>query len=75
VHFALVISEMGVSQTIICLAWTWTTIILISASQVARIISMRHLYLTPLLLSYLKLHPTYSCHFRSLLACSTFSFP
>jgi hypothetical protein len=35
VHFALVILEMGVSQTI-CLSWPRTLILLISASQVGR---------------------------------------
>jgi hypothetical protein len=41
VHFALVILEMGVLQTI-CLDWPWTVILLISASQVARITGVSH---------------------------------
>jgi hypothetical protein len=45
VHFALVILEMGISQTI-CTGWTLTAILLILASQVARIIGVGHQHLT-----------------------------
>jgi hypothetical protein len=41
VHFALVILEMGVSQTI-SLGWSQTMILLISASQVATITGVSH---------------------------------
>jgi hypothetical protein len=44
VHFALFILEMGVFQTI-CLSWPLTVILLISASQVARIIGVSHWHL------------------------------
>jgi hypothetical protein len=43
VHFALVILEMEVSWSI-CLCWLQTTILPISASQVARITGMSHLH-------------------------------
>jgi hypothetical protein len=40
-HFALIVLEMGVLRTI-CLGWPPTVILLIPASQVARITSMSH---------------------------------
>jgi hypothetical protein len=46
VHFALVILEMGISQTI-CPGWHWTEILPISASQEARIIGVSHQWLVP----------------------------
>jgi hypothetical protein len=44
VHFALVILEMGVSRTI-CPSWLQILILLISASQVTKIIGANHWYL------------------------------
>jgi hypothetical protein len=48
-HFALVILEMGVSQTV-CLGWSWTMILLISVSIVARITGLNHWRLAPFFL-------------------------
>jgi hypothetical protein len=41
IHFVLVILEMGFWRTI-CPGWPWTTILPISASQVARILGVGH---------------------------------
>jgi hypothetical protein len=42
--FALVIVEMGYHE-LFCLGWSWKAIVLISASQVARIIDLSHWHL------------------------------
>jgi hypothetical protein len=52
VHFAVVILEMEFSQTV-CPGWPQTTLLLISASQVARIIGRSHQYLV--FLNFLRL--------------------
>jgi hypothetical protein len=46
VHFDLVVLEISVLK-IISLGWYWTEVLLISASQVARIIGVSHHYLAP----------------------------
>jgi hypothetical protein len=46
-HFSLIILEMGVSPSI-CLGWPSTMFLLISASQVERIIGMSHQLLAAL---------------------------
>jgi hypothetical protein len=48
-HPALFSFKEGKVSSIICPSWPWTMILLISVSQVARIISVSHQYLADLL--------------------------
>jgi hypothetical protein len=61
VHFALVILQVGVSQTVYP-AWPPTAILQISASQVARITVVSHQCLTVCLFLHLPVLPLLLCH-------------